>query len=113
MKKGEGEVVESRSDMVLVRQAVNAGWAISDERKRAIVDRLFEIVSDKTATKREIISAARTLAVIDKANSPPPPREVQHTHNLSLVTRKEQMLQKLEEMKALGHGSSDGDGDNQ
>lgn len=55
------------SDMKLVGRAVKDRWPVSDEMRKKVIDSLMLVLV--SGEPREIVSACRVLASIDKANT--------------------------------------------
>ena len=58
--------LSKRSDIRLVGRAVKERWPISDDMRKRIVDSLMTVLV--AGEPREIVSACRVLASIDKMN---------------------------------------------
>ena len=61
-------LIESRKDLKLIGRAVRERWPIAPNFRAEIVARLMTILSDSEASERDVVSAARVLASIDKMN---------------------------------------------
>lgn len=62
------EIIEYRRDIKMVGRAVRERWPIPAEARAQIVMKLIAIVSSSEVEPRDITSAARVLASIDKMN---------------------------------------------
>lgn len=106
---GRGIVLESDSpreisrDIALVNRARRERWPIPEERKIALVDRLFKIAEKESVTgldsqgnavelddaaDKNAIAASKVLVAMDSENAKqdPAPVEHHHTHELGPVT---------------------------
>lgn len=57
----------TRSEIALTGTALRQRWAMTDEKRAALVDMLFEVATN-SESERERISAARALIAVEKQN---------------------------------------------
>ena len=60
---GKGESADAPR---LWMRAIREGWQIPDVVKRAAVNRAAQILADQTSTRREIMRATQTLAILER-----------------------------------------------
>lgn len=76
---GDGSLHPGKYNMALARRAIKAGWPISDEVKKLVVDQMAEVVGSSD-DERNRIGAARVLVAADGVNARREAADSPHLH---------------------------------